>query len=109
MEYLALHTGEPKVHWEDNTNCIYVVESKKVTPIVKHIETTACFLQEQFENGLFIPKYYKSSVMLEDMCTKPCSGPIISQSTKWMTGFIFYPSSDKEHCQLMKFHEFVAN
>ena len=33
-EALALHTGAPKVHWEDNTSCISVVEAKIITPIV---------------------------------------------------------------------------
>ena len=28
MEYLALHTGAPKVNWEDDTSCIYVAEAK---------------------------------------------------------------------------------
>ena len=65
-----------------------------VTPRVKHIDVTFCFLQEQFDNGLSIPKYEKSSVMPEDMCTKPCSGPIISWSTKCMTGLRLYTTSD---------------
>ena len=78
MEALALHTGAPTVHWEDNTSCIYVVEAKIVTPIVKHIGIIVCFLQEQFDNGLFITKDEKSSIIPADMCTKPCSGPIIS-------------------------------
>ena len=86
MEALALYTGTPTVHWEDNTSCISVVEDKIVTPRVKHIDIPVCFLQEQFENGIFLPKYENSSVMPEDMCTKPYSGPIISRSTKCMTG-----------------------
>ena len=45
MEDLALHTGAPTVYWEDNTSCIYVVEAKIVTPRVKHIDITVCFLQ----------------------------------------------------------------
>ena len=40
--------------------------------------------------------------MMEDICTKPCTGPIISQINKWMTGLIFYPTSDTEHYQLMR-------
>ena len=94
MEALALHNVAPTVHWEDRTSCISVVEAKIVTPIVKHIDIPVYFLREKFDNGLFIPKYEKSSVMPEDMCTKPCSGPIISWSTKWMTGFRFYPTSE---------------
>ena len=94
MEALAIHTGEPTVHWEYNTSRIYAVEAKIVTPRVKHIEILVYFLQEQFDNGLLVPKYENSSVMPEDMCTKLCSGPIISQSTKWMTGFRLYPTSD---------------
>ena len=45
MDALKLHTGAPTVHWEDNTSCIYVVEAKIFTPIVKHIEIPVCFLQ----------------------------------------------------------------
>ena len=95
MEALALYTGAPTVHWEDNTSCISVVEAKIVTTRVKHDDIPVCFLREQFDNGLFLPKYEKSSVMPADMCTKPCSGPIISRIIKWTTGFRFYSTSDK--------------
>ena len=89
--------------------CISVVEDKRVTPRVKHIDTPVCFLQEQFDNGTFVPKYDKYSVMPGDMCNKSCSGPIISRSDKCMTGFRFYPNSDTENYQLMRLHEFVMN
>ena len=108
MEALAIHSGAPTVHWEDNTSCISVVETKIVTPRVKHIDIPVCFLQEQFDNGLFLPKYEKSSVMPSYMCTKPCSGLIISRSTKWMTRFRFYPTSKTEHYQFMILHEFIV-
>ena len=65
MKDLALHTGAPTLHWEDNISFIYVVEAKIVTLRVKHVDIIVCFLQEQFDNGLFIPKYGKSSVMPE--------------------------------------------
>ena len=65
-----------------------------MTPRVKHIYIPVYFLQEQFENGIFVPEYKKSSVVTEDMCTKPCSGPNISWSNKCMTVFIFYTTSD---------------
>ena len=94
--------------WEDNTSCISLVEAKIVTPRGKHIENPVCFLQEQFENGLLLPKYEKSSVMPSDMRKKPCSGPIISRSTKWMTGFRFYPTRKTEHYQFMRLHEFIV-
>ena len=60
MEALALHTGAPTIHWEDNTSFISVYEAKIVTPIVKHIDIPVCFLQDKFDNGLFLPKYEKS-------------------------------------------------
>ena len=94
MEALSLHTGAPILNWEDNTSCIYFVEAKIVTPRVKHVSIPIYFLLEIFDNGLFIQKYEKSSVILADMCTKPCSGIIIIRSTKWMTRFRFYPTSD---------------
>ena len=109
MESLALHTGAPTVHWEDNTSFIYVVESKRVTLRVKHIGISVCFFQEKFDNGIFIPKYEKSIVITGDMCTIPCSGPITSRSNKWMTGFRLYSTSDIENYQLMILDEFVAN
>ena len=57
MEYLALQTSANTVHWEDNISCIYVVDAKIVTPSVKHIDILVYFLQEKFDNGLFLPKY----------------------------------------------------
>ena len=45
---LALYTGSPALHWEDNTSFIYVVEAKKVTPRVKRIDITVYFLQHIF-------------------------------------------------------------
>ena len=104
MEALVLHTGAPTVHWEDNTSCIFVVEAKIVTPRIKHIDIPVYFLQEKFDNGIFLPKYEKSSVIPEDMCTKPCSVTIIGRSTKWMTGFRFYPTSETKHYQFMILH-----
>ena len=94
MEALSLQTDAPTVHWEDNTIFIYVVESKIVTPRVKHIEIYVYFLQEKIDNGLFVQKYDRYSVMPEDMCTKPCAGLIISRITKYMTGFRIYLTSD---------------
>ena len=82
----------------------FLLKQKIVTPRVKHIDIPVCFLQEQFYNGLFLPKYEKSSFMPAYMCTKQCSGPIISRSTKSMTGFIFYPTSETEHYQFMILH-----
>ena len=44
MEALSLYTGATIVHLEDNTSCIYVVEYKMVTPIVKDIGILVFFL-----------------------------------------------------------------
>ena len=104
---LALHTDSWTVHWEDNKICISVVEAKIDTPRVKHIGIPIFFLQEQFDN--FFCKYENSIDILENICTKPCSDTIISWSTKWMTGFRFYPTSGTEHYQLMQLHEFFIN
>ena len=52
-------------------NCIFVVESKRVTTRVKHIDIPVCFLQENVDNGIPPPKYDNLGVMLDDMCTKP--------------------------------------
>ena len=104
MEALSLHTGTTSVHWEDNTIYFSVVEAKIVTPRVKHNDITVYFLQDRFDNGLFLPKYENSSVVPADVYTKPYSGPIIGRGTKWMTGFRFYPNSETEHYKLMILH-----
>ena len=109
MEALAIHTGETTEHWEDKTSCIYIVEDKIVTPIVKYIDIIVCFLQGKFDNSIFIPKYDKSSVIPSDMCTKTCSGPIIIRITKYMTVFRFYQTSETEHYRFMRLHEFIVN
>ena len=54
MESLALHTGAPKVNFEDNTRFIYFVKDKKVTPKFKRIYIPVYFLQEQFNKGLSV-------------------------------------------------------
>ena len=45
MEALALHTGATLLHWEENTSYISIVKAKRVTPRVKPIGITVCFLQ----------------------------------------------------------------
>ena len=67
MEALALHTGAPTLHWEDSTSFISVVEAKRVTNRVKNIDIPVCFLQEQFDNGLFIPNM-RSLVSFWQIC-----------------------------------------
>ena len=47
MKYLSLHTCSSTIHPEYNIKCISVVESKIVTPRVKHIDIPVCFLQEK--------------------------------------------------------------
>ena len=70
MESLVLHTGAPTVHRVDNTNCIYFAGSRIVTPIGKYVYIPVCILQEQFDNGIFVPKYENYSVISEYMCTQ---------------------------------------
>ena len=66
MEALSRHTDVTTVYWQKKTSFISVVEAKIVTPRVKHIGIV-CFLQEQYDNSIFVPKYEKYSVMPADM------------------------------------------
>ena len=45
---------------------------------------------------------------VSDMCIKPCSGPIISQGNKWMTGFRSYTTSETEHYQFKRLHKYIV-
>ena len=78
-------------------------------PRVKQIDIPVCFLQEQFDNSIFVPKYEKCSIVPSYMCTKPCLDPIISWITKCMTEIRLYSSSDTRLHQLMKLHDFYVN
>ena len=42
------------------------------------------------------------------MCTKPCSSPIVSCSTKCMTEFRLYETSDTENYQLVRLNDFFC-
>ena len=53
MEALSLHTGTPKLHWEDNTRCIVLVKVIRATSRVKQIYITVYFIEEQFKVFLF--------------------------------------------------------
>ena len=61
---------------------------------------------KKFDNFLFVPKYENSSTMPGYICTKPCSGKIISQIIKWITGVLLYQTSDTENHKLVKLHDF---
>ena len=67
MEALALHTGAPTVHWEDNTSFISFVEAKIVTHRVKRIDISFCFLQEQFTIVPFFQNI-RSTVSCRQIC-----------------------------------------
>lgn len=70
MEALEIHTGSPTVHWENNTRFISIVTFKIVAPIFKHIDIPVCFIQEQYDNDIFITEYEKSVIMPSYMCNK---------------------------------------
>ena len=55
MEFLALHTGVSTVHWEDNEICIYVVEDKMFTPIVKKLIFLFVFYHNNFTMLFLLP------------------------------------------------------
>ena len=62
MEDLALHTGAPTLQCEYKS-FISFIEAKIFTSRAKLIDIHLCFLQEQFYNDIFVPKYEKYSVM----------------------------------------------
>ena len=69
MEVLALHTGTPV---KTTQVLSMLLNIKELLLELKRIDSPVCFLKEKFENGIFVPKYEKSSVMIAYMCIKPC-------------------------------------
>ena len=109
MEALALYICAIAVHWEDITRCIYVVEDEKVTPRVLKSILMSIFYKKLLTNVLCVPKYDTSTVIMEDICTKPCSGTIISFITKYMTRLRLHPTSDTDYYQIMILYYFAVN
>ena len=68
MESLELRTYAPTEHWEENTSFVSVVESKRGTHIVKHIDILVYFLQDLFEI-LFLFQNMRSLVLCWKICT----------------------------------------
>ena len=68
MKDLALHTCAPTLHWEDNTSFIYVVESKIVDTIVKHIDIPVFF----YKNSLTMVYLFQNMVSIVS-CRQICA------------------------------------
>ena len=69
MEALALYTGAPTVHWEDNTSCIYVVEAKRVTPR----ELNTLILQSVFYNRNLTMVSFFQNMRIPVSCRQICA------------------------------------
>ena len=67
MKTLALRTGAPTVHSEENTSLIYIVEDKIVTPRVKQIYSHVCFLIEKFDNDVLF-QHMRSLLLCRQIC-----------------------------------------
>ena len=68
MEALELHTDAPTVNWQDNTSFISVVESKRVTPRVRHIYILVFF----YKNNLIMVSLFRNMRSLVS-CRQICA------------------------------------
>ena len=50
-----------------------LLKLKELLLELKTLKFLSFFLQAQFDNGIFVPKYENYSVTPADMCTKTCS------------------------------------
>ena len=66
-EAFKIHTRPPKVHWEDNTSLIYVVEYKIVTHRVKKNDIKVCFIQD-FLSMVYLFQNMRSIVSCHQIC-----------------------------------------
>ena len=99
IPHLGILTGTPTVYYEDNKGYISAVEAKRVTPMFKHIYSLTYFLLYQYYNGIFTPKYEKTTTILSDISPKYWLGTIISHIKNLMMGFWFYSLNDSNHLQ----------
>ena len=67
MESWSVHTGAITWNWEDNTSCIYIVESKRVTPRVKHINIPVYFYKK-FLTMVSLFQNMRSLVQYRQIC-----------------------------------------
>ena len=67
MEALAIHTGAPEVHWEDNISYIYVVESKDLLLELKKFISLSVFYNKNL-TMVSLLKNMRSIVSLRQTC-----------------------------------------
>ena len=73
------------------------------------MDITVYFIQEILTMIFLLPTMI-STVSCRMICeTNHVQVQFISWITKWITGLIFYPTSDTEQYQLMILHEFIEN
>ena len=65
MDSFGIPYGAPTIHWEYNISCY-----DQVIPSDNHIHITV-LNKYKYKNGLFTPKYEKTTIISSDMCTKP--------------------------------------
>ena len=71
------------------------------------MDITVCFLQKILTMIFLLPTMI-SIVSCRQVCeTNHAQVQFISWITKWITGFIFYPTSDTEQYQLVILHDFI--
>ena len=94
MEASELHTGVPTINLEKNQFIFMLLKLKYLLLELNTVKFMSILYYNNFTMVFLLKIYDKYSVMPSYMCTKPCSGPIFSRSTKWMTEFRFYSTSD---------------
>ena len=100
---MGLHTivSEPTITYGDNAAALSVIESKRMTPRVRHFDIPIAYLHEHRSRDTFIPQKVCTQLQLADLGTKPHPPIVLRRLRDWGFGVRYYPSSDTLHYEYL--------
>ena len=99
--HLGFPISEPTPMFEDNKGTHDLIEAGRMTPRLKHIDVSLCYLHEKHKSGEFIVQECSTHLMLADGLNKALSAPVIRHHSNVYTGRRYAPPPDSEHYKLL--------
>ena len=101
MTSLGFPVNTPTSIFEDNKGTHDLIEAKRMTPRLKHIDIPICYLHEKFKSGEFVVYEYSTHLTLADGLNKTLSGQTLKHHSNIYTGRRFLPPPTSTHYKLL--------
>ena len=94
---LGFPISDPTPMFEDNKGTHDLIEARRKTPRVKHMDTPLCYLYEKHKNGEFLVVGCSTYLMIADGLNKALSRNAIKHHSDIYTGRRFLPPQNSNH------------